>query len=306
VDVIRQHLVRMGRRVAGQGDPARPGPTASTQTLAHAAFKLLRDPMAAAASGFLLVLAGAALLAPVIFSGNPARLDLHSLTLPPSFEHPLGTDMLGRDVLRMAAHGARVSLAVGGVAAAVSALLGVLLGLTAAYRGGWLDTAVCRLVDASIAMPAFFLVVAVQSVLGAGIANVILMVSLVGWMVVARVVRAAALGIKQSEFVLAARALGCTGWRIVFRHLLPNLADQVAVLYALGVADALLMESALSFLGMGVPPTEPSWGNMLSDAQAVILTGAWWVAVFPGGLILSTALAINLVGDALQTVFRRA
>lgn len=262
------------------------------------------DPLSVVSATFLLLLAATALLAPILFPGDPSRIDLANMALPPSQRYLLGTDLMGRDLLKMAAYGARVSLAVGAAAAAIAALLGLTLGLAAAYCGGWVDAAICRLVDASIAMPAFFLLIAIQSLLGPGVANVIIMVSLVGWMLVARVVRASTLSLKERDFVLAARSLGCSGVRIVLRHILPNLLDQVTVLYALGVADALLMESALSFLGLGVPITQPSWGNMLSDAQAAILFGAWWVALFPGGLILLTALAINLIGDGLQAFFR--
>lgn len=295
-------------QTAGCGTSApRAAPTLSTGlgtsrpgALAPRWRRFAREPLAPAALALLLLLAAAALLAPIIAPYDPSRVDLGSSSLPPGPRHPLGTDPLGRDVFRRAIHGAQVSLAVGVTAAGLAALLGVALGLLAAYRGGLLDAAITRLVDAALAMPAFFLLVALQSLLGAGVANVILMVSLVGWMVVARVVRAVTLSLKEREFVLAARALGCSDRRIVVRHLLPNLAGQVGVLFALGVADALLLESALSFLGMGVPPTEASWGNMLHDAQAAILTGAWWMAAFPGGLILLTSLAINLVGDGLQ------
>lgn len=259
-----------------------------------------RDPLAVSALCVLVMLALASLLAPVLAPYDPARVDLGSGSVPPSPAHPLGTDPLGRDVLSRALYGARVSLAVGLCSAGLAALLGVTLGLLAAYCGGLLDAAITRLVDAALAMPAFFLLVALQTLLGAGVANVIIMVSLVGWMVVARVVRAATLSLKEREFVLAARAIGCSSWRIVIRHLLPNLTSHVGVLFALGVADALLLESALSFLGMGVPPSEASWGNMLHDAQAAILSGAWWVAAFPGGSILLTTLAINLLGDGLQ------
>ncbi len=287
---------RKGRALPSEVEAARPG----QGPLGWRRF--LRDPLAPVALLGLLLLGTAALLAPLLAPYDPSRLDLSSSGLPPGPAHPLGTDPLGRDLLSRALYGARVSLAVGIAAAGLAALLGVALGLAAAYRGGLLDAAITRLVDAALAMPAFFLLIAIQSILGAGVANVVLMVSAVGWMVVARVVRALALSLKEREFVLAARALGCSDTRIVLRHLLPNLASQVGVLFALGVADALLLESALSFLGMGVPPTEASWGNMLNDAQAVILSGAWWVAAFPGGLILATALAINLVGDGLQAL----
>ncbi len=266
--------------------------------------RFTQNRTAVAALIVLLALGLGGLLAPLLAVGDPTRIDLGSIGLPPGPGHPLGTDLLGRDLLSRALHGTRVSMAVGLASAATAALLGTALGMAAAYRGGWLDAAVTRLVDAALAVPAFFLLVALQTRLGGGVGSVILMVSVVGWMVVARVVRALTLSLKGREFVLAARAMGCTGVQIVLRHLIPNLAGQVIVLFALGVADALLIESALSFLGMGVPPSEPSWGNMLSDAQAAILSGAWWVAAFPGALILGTALAINLVGDGLAEALR--
>ncbi len=248
----------------------------------------------------LLCLAAAALAAPAISPADPSRIDLSVGPVPPSGAHLFGTDLLGRDGLKMAGYAARVSLTVGISAAAVSAVLGVLLGAAAAYKGGLADVVVCRTVDAALAVPAFFILVAVQAVTGPGVANVIIVVSLVSWMATARVVRALVLSLMGRDFILAARALGGSGTRIILVHLLPNLARPVTALYALGVADALLMESALSFLGLGVPPTEPSWGNMLGSAEAGILSGAWWLAVFPGGLILATALSINLLADGLR------
>ncbi len=299
-------LPGLGYREERSGPGSRPSdrlspPVPGREVAALSAVRrFLRDPLAPAALGALLVLAAAALAAPYLGLPDPSRLDLGSAAVPPGRGHPLGTDLLGRDLLSRGIHGARVSLAVGLASAGLAALLGIALGVLGAYRGGWLDAAVTRLVDAALAIPAFFLLVALQALLGAGVANVILMVALVGWMMVARVVRAQTLSLKEREFVLAARALGCSGHRIVLRHLLPNLVGSIGVLFAIGVADALLLESALSFLGLGVPPTEPSWGNMLSDAQAAILSGAWWIAAVPGTLILGTALAINLVGDGLQ------
>ncbi len=247
----------------------------------------------------LLLLVAAAATAPILFAGDPSRIDLGVGALAPSSAHPFGTDLLGRDVLKLAMFGARVSLAVGIAAASVSALLGLVLGIVAAYRGGVIDSLVCRVVDAALAVPAFFVLIAVQSLLGPGVLNVVVMVSLVSWMATARVVRALVLSLKTREFVIAAKALGCSGTRIVARHILPNIARQVGVMYTFGIADALLMESALSFLGLGVPATVPSWGNMLSGAKAGILSGAWWLPVFPGALILLTTLIINFLGDSI-------
>ena len=291
------------------GPPPRPalsiGPaTTPCGAIAARRWRLFaREPLAPVALLFLALLLLAALLAPVLAPLDPSRVDLAQTALPPSTRHLLGTDTLGRDLLSRALYGARISLAVGLGAAALSAALGLLLGLAAAYRGGILDAAITRLVDAAMAVPAFFLLIALQSIFGSSVLNVILMVSLAGWMAVARVVRALTLSLKEREFVLAARALGCSPPRILLHHLIPNMVGQIGVLFALGVADALLLESALSFIGLGVPSTEPSWGNMLNDAQAAILAGNWWVAVLPGTLILGTALAINLVGDGLQELF---
>lgn len=262
---------------------------------------LARDHLATAAIVGLSLLAIAAILAPALAPYDPARIDLAIGPTAPGLAHPLGTDTMGRDLLSRLLFGARTSLAVGVGAATIAALLGLTLGLVAA-NGGLVDAAICRLVDAAMAIPAFFLLIALQSILGSSVIQVILLVSMTGWMAVARVVRALAMSMKGREYVLAARALGCSTLRILVRHLLPNLAGQVVVLFALGVADALLMESALSFIGLGVPPTQPSWGSILNDAQAAILSGAWWVALFPGLMILATALAINLAGDGLRRI----
>lgn len=262
------------------------------------------DLVLLSAAAALLVLFGTALLAPYLAPVESTRVALGKALLPPGGGHFLGTDLLGRDVLAMAISGARVSLSVGVGAAAASALLGVALGLWAAESRGVVDSAICRVVDAALAVPAYFVLVAWQAIVGPGLLNVILAISLVTWMPVARVVRALALSLGSREFVLAARALGCTGTRVTLRHIFPNAAPQIVVLFTLGVADALLMESALSFLGLGLPPTEPSWGNMLNGAQTGVLSGAWWVAIVPGALILVATLSINALGDRLGGLTR--
>ena len=294
---------QFGQVLQATATPAREGANRTGQPAAHGlrhlpSWRAMSGNRTAAAATLLLMLIGvAALLAPVIAPSDPTRVDLQAQSLAPSWPHPLGTDQLGRDMLSRAIYGARVSLGIGLAAAAIAAILGVSLGVTAGYLGGWVNVVVTRLVDASLAVPAFFLLIALQSLFGGSIVSVMLIVPLVGWTAVARVVRSETLSLSRREFVLAAVALGCSRSRIILRHLLPNLAPQVAVLFALGVADALLIESALSFMGMGVPPVEPSWGNMLSDARAAILSGAWWEVAFPGLLIMTTAAAINLLGD---------
>lgn len=257
-------------------------------------------------AAILLCITAGALIAPIVLPGDPARIDLSIGPSPISTAHPFGTDLLGRDVLRMSLYAARVSLVVGIASASLSALLGLALGATAAYAGGLADALVCRLVDAALAIPAFFVLVAIQAVLGPGVANVVVVISLVSWMATARVMRALVLSLRESDFVVAARGLGGSGARIVLVHILPALLRPAATLFALAAADALLMESALSFLGLGVPPTQPSWGNMLSSAEAGILSGVWWLAVFPGGLIVATALSINLLADSLRSPLARS
>lgn len=257
-------------------------------------------PRPTASLAILALLATLVLVGPALLPFGASQIDLASIQVPPGYQHLMGTDSLGRDVLARAALGGRVSLAVGATSAAIALLLGLLLGSAAGYFGGWLDAAVMRLVDAFLAIPAFFVLVACQAVLGPGIANVVILISLLNWMMPARVIRSLARALRGQEFIVAARALGCSDGRILSRHVVPNLIGPSAVLFALSAADALLLESALSFLGMGVPPSVPSWGNMLSDAQTAILSGAWWVPALPGGLILTTALAVNLVGDGIQ------
>lgn len=258
------------------------------------------QPLPMTAAVVLALLAAAALAGPALLPFGASQIDLARIQLPPGQQHLVGTDSLGRDVLARAAVGGRVSLAVGATSAAIALLLGLLLGSAAGYFGGCLDAAVMRLVDAFLAIPAFFVLVACQAVLGPGLANVVILISLLSWMMPARVIRSLTLVMCGQEFILAARALGCSDKRILFRHLVTNLLGPSAVLFAPATADALLLESALSFLGLGVPPSVSSWGNMLSDAQAAILSGAWWVPALPGTLILATALAVNLVGDGLQ------
>jgi len=218
----------------------------------------------------------------------------------PSIEHPLGTDILGRDLLSRLVHGARISLGVGLLAAALNTGLGLSLGALAGYRGGRLDALLMRLADLMLALPTLFLLIAVQSLLPPRFLTVALMIALSRWMTLARLVRARVLTLKQQEFTLAARATGCTGQRIVLRHLVPNTMGQIAVAFSFAVSDAILIESALSFLGLGLPPGQPSWGNILSDARAGIVAGAWWVVLFPSLMILLVTASVNLLGDEVR------
>jgi peptide/nickel transport system permease protein len=246
-----------------------------------------------------------ALGAPLIAPYPPDYIDLAARARPPGPDHLLGTDRLGRDIASRLLYGARVSLFVAGTAILLATVLGTVVGLVAGYLGGWVDVVLSRTVDALLSMPTFFILVAVQSLLPPSVWNVVGIIGLTVWLGLARIVRGQVLSLREREFILAARAVGVPTGRIILRHLLPNVAGPVIVFATLGVADAILIEAALSFLGLGVPPFEASWGNMLTDGQVAALSGAWWIPLFPGLVILITALAVNLVGDGLQQAVLR-
>lgn len=250
-----------------------------------------------------LILVGVVLMAvfgPLLTPYDPDRVDLDRVFAPPSAQHPLGTDALGRDVLSRLVYGAGISFSAGLLAAALGTGLGLCLGAAAGYAGGRLDGLLMRLADLMLALPTLFLLIVVQSLVPPSLLTVVLSIALTRWMSLARLVRARFLSLKEQEFTLAARATGCSNARIVVRHLLPNTSALIAVSFSFAVADAILIESALSFLGLGLPPGQPSWGSMLFDAQAGIVTGAWWVALFPGLMILLVTASVNLLGDQFQ------
>jgi len=254
-----------------------------------------------AAAGALIVLALFALsfLAPYITPYSPDDLDAYRVLLPPSADHWMGTDELGRDVLTRIIYGARISLKVGFVAVGIAALLGTVAGLVAGYFGGWADQLLMRLVDIMLCFPTFFLILAVIAMLEPSIWYIMIIIGLTGWMGVARLVRAEVLSLRERDFVVAARCIGASHARIIFRHILPNAMSPVFVSATLGVAGAILTESALSFLGIGVQPPVPSWGNMLTAGKDY-LEFAWWLSLFPGVAILVTVIAYNLVGEGLR------
>jgi peptide/nickel transport system permease protein len=240
-----------------------------------------------------------ALAAPWLAPYDPNLINLKEVLMPPSAAHLLGTDTLGRDVLSRIIFGAQVSLLVGFVAVGIATAIGMLVGALAGYYGGWVDQALMRLVDLMLCFPTLFLILAVIAVLGPSIWNIMVIIGLTGWMGVARLVRAEFLSLKEREFVVAARALGASDARLMCRHLLPNALTPVMVNATLGVAGAILVESALSFLGLGVQPPTPSWGNILTMGKDNIEI-AWWLSVFPGLAILVTVMSYNLLGEGIR------
>ncbi len=258
-----------------------------------------QNTLAVAGGVMVLVLFIVAALAPYLAPYEPDYIDRYHILEPPSKVHPLGTDDLGRDVLSRMLYGARVSLAVGFVAVGIATLIGIIIGAVAGYYGGVVDRFLMRFVDIMLSIPSFFLILSVIAFVGPGIINIMIVIGLTSWMGVARLVRAEFLSLKNREFVLAARAIGASDLRIIFRHLLPNSMAPVIVNGVLMVASAVLLESSLSFLGLGVQPPQPSWGNILTSGKANMEI-AWWLSVFPGLAILITVLSYNLFGEGLR------
>lgn len=260
--------------------------------------QLRHNRMALVGAGIIFVMflmAAAASLTNV----DPSAINIDQSYLPPSINHPFGTDDLGREVFVRMLYGARISLLVGFVAVGISTLIGIVLGALAGYYGGWVDALVMRFVDIMLCFPTFFLILAVIAFLEPSIWNIMIVIGLTSWMGVARLIRAEFLSLRQRDFVLAAQALGATDFRLIFRHILPNAMSPVLVSATLGVAGAILTESALSFLGIGVQPPTPSWGNMLIVGKQT-LGSAWWLSVIPGVAILITVLGYNLFGEGIR------
>lgn len=259
-------------------------------------FKSNRLALSGGALVLLMFLAAAA--AP-LYPVDAGAIDVQQQLQVPSWSHPLGTDDLGRDVLARLLYGARISLLVGFVAVGIATLIGMVLGAVAGFYGGWVDALVMRFVDLMLCFPAFFLILAVIAFLEPSIWNIMIIIGLTSWMGVARLVRAEFLTLREREFVAAARLLGAGDGRIIFGHILPNALSPVLVSATLGVAAAILTESALSFLGIGVQPPTPSWGNMLIAGKQTLGT-AWWLNLFPGLAILLTVLGYNLLGEGIR------
>ncbi|MEZ4709172.1 MAG: ABC transporter permease [Caldilineaceae bacterium] len=262
---------------------------------------LLRRAPAVAALVVITVIVLAGLLAPVAAPYDPNAQE-YGFMEPPSAAHWLGTDDLGRDLFSRIVYGARISLFVGVVTVLLSMILGVLMGLLAGYYGGWVDNVIMRYIDLQWAFPNFIIAVYLVAVFGTGLSNVIVAVTLAFLDDFARIVRGMVLSLRTRDFVTASRATGARDLRIMLRHILPNAAAPIIVQATVSVSAAILAEAGLSFLGLGVKPSTPTWGLILSDARS-FFSRAWWMAVFPGLAITLTVLSINFLGDALRDIF---
>jgi peptide/nickel transport system permease protein len=280
-----------------------------------------RNKLAVAGCIIVVFLFAIAFLAPIISPYKPNEIDRKYILMPPSLAHPFGTDDLGRDVLSRMIYGSKISLAVGFVSVGIATFIGLIVGAVAGYYGKWIERITMRFIDIMLTIPTFFLILAVMAfmdpnlwvtrlapgvqrileviIIDPNILTIMMVIGLTSWMGIARLVRAEFLSIKERDFVAAARALGASDSRIIFRHIMINSMAPVLVSAVLGVAGAVLVESALSFLGIGVQPPTPSWGNILTLGKDNIEI-AWWLSVFPGLAILVTVLGYNLLGEGIR------
>lgn len=261
-------------------------------------------PSVIAAFAVLAVLGATAVFAGQLSRYDPGAVSLADRLTPPVFfggtwRHPLGTDTLGEDVLSRIIYGGRISLVVGVCAVAISGAIGVGLGTLAGYLGGPVDDVIMRAAEIQLAFPSILLYVSVMAVLGPGLGKIILVIGIVSWVAYARIERGVVLGLKEREFIEAARAMGAPAWAIIRRHILPNTLGPMIVVASFTLAGAIVTEASLSFLGLGVPPAVPSWGRMLADGRDYLERG-WWIAVAPGVAIMLVVLAVNITGDWLR------
>lgn len=242
-----------------------------------------------------------AVFAPLISPYDPSAIDQYNLLAAPSPGHVFGTDGMGRDLFSRIIWGSRISLSIGLIAVGISLLTGLFLGSAAGYYGGFVDGVIMRFADIMLCFPTFFLILAVVAFLEPSISNIMVIIGFTSWMGTARLIRGEILSLKEREFILAARAIGASDLRIIFRHLVPNAVGPVLVNATLGISAAILLETGLSFLGLGVQPPTPSWGNILIEAKST-LGIAWWITVFPGLAILVTILGFNFIAEGMKKI----
>lgn len=262
-------------------------------------YRFKKDTLALSGCSIVICLFIISFMAPFISPYDPTEIDARNVLAPPSSTHLFGTDDLGRDVFSRVLMGTGISLKVGFFAVGISAVIGVLLGALAGYYGKWVDAIIMRFVDTMLCFPSFFLIITLIALFEPSIWIIMIVIGATNWMGVARLIRAEFLSLKQRDFVLAARASGARDLRIIFAHILPNAIAPVLVYATLGIASAILIESSLSFLGIGVQPPTPSWGNILTGGKDNIEI-AWWLSLFPGMAILITVLGYNLLGEGIR------
>nr|WP_202117301.1 oligopeptide ABC transporter permease [Clostridium chromiireducens] len=263
--------------------------------------RFFKNRLALIGSIFLILFILIALFAPILSTYNRDSIDLSNIESQPNINHILGTDELGRDIFTRLLYGGRVSLGVAISATALQLIIGVTLGCISGYYGKWVDNIIMRIVDTVMCFPFFVIAISIAALIGPSVWNVILLIGLLQWTGVARIIRAEILSLKQSEFIEAARAIGLSNSEIIIKHLLPNTLSPVIVNATLSVAQGILMEAGLSFLGLGVRQPQPSWGNILSAAQSMrVLQYEWWLWIPAGLLIFLSVLSINFVGDGLR------
>lgn len=249
-----------------------------------------------------------AVFAPLLAPYDPNVTDLVRRMAPPTLSwgdagaHPLGNDQLGRDILSRIVMGSRITMLIAAASVLLGGVFGVFMGLVSGYFGGWADRVIMRLADVQLAFPLMLLALVIVAVMGPNLRNLILVLALTSWVRYARIVRGEVLSLREREFVVSARAVGASAWRIILLHVLPNVLTPALVVGTLELARVVIMEAALSFLGLGVQPPSPSWGRMLADGRTY-MTSAWWLATFPGLAIMLLVLSVNLVGDWLRDYF---
>lgn len=243
-----------------------------------------------------------AILAPLISPYDPSVIDQNNLLASPSRQHILGTDGLGRDLLSRLIYGSRISLSIGLIAVGIATIIGLLLGSIGGFYGGIMDTLIMRFTDIMLCFPTFYAIIAVVAILGPNIFNIMAIIGLTSWMGPARLIRGEILSLKEREFIQAEVAIGASNLRIISRHLIPNAIGPVLVNATLGIGGAIMLESGLSFLGLGVQPPVASWGNILIESKST-LGVAWWITVFPGTCILITILGFNFIAEGLKKIF---